>query len=70
MYIGIRVKYPLFLSYFKESLLFQTDFRKKFSNIKFLENPSSGSHADRQTDIRTDRHDEANSHFSQFFESA
>jgi len=37
--------------------------------IKFHENPSSETklfHADRQTEGRTDRHDEANSRFSQF----
>ena len=28
MYIGIRVKYPLFLSDFNETVTFSTDFRK------------------------------------------
>jgi len=37
------------------------------SSIKFLENPSSGS---RVAWERTDRHDEANSRFSQFCEGA
>jgi len=44
-------------------------FFEKYSDIKFHENPSSLAemfHADR----REDRHDEANSHFSQLCESA
>jgi hypothetical protein len=40
---------------------------EKCSNIKFLENPSSGSRD--VTDRRTNGHDEANSHCSQFCES-
>jgi len=28
MYIGLHVKYPLFLSDFKETCIFSTDFRK------------------------------------------
>jgi len=45
---------------------------EKYSNIKFHENPSSGSWVVpcRQTDGRADRHVEANSHFLQFYESA
>jgi protein-tyrosine phosphatase len=41
---------------------------KKFSNVEFHENPSSGSRVVpcRWTD-RTDRHDEANGFFSQFY---
>jgi len=41
MYIGLRVKYLLFLSDFKETWIFSTVFRKR-SNIKFHENPSIG----------------------------
>jgi hypothetical protein len=37
MYIGLHVKYPLFLSHFIESLIYYN------SDIKFHENPSSGS---------------------------
>ena len=40
---------------------FSTDFRKKSSNIKFHENPSSGSRA--VPCGQTDRHDEANGRF-------
>ena len=41
-------------------------FEKKSSNIKFYENPSSGSRM--LTDGQMDRYDEANSRFSQFCE--
>ena len=40
---GLRVKYPLFLSDFNQSLISSTDFREKKSHIKFHENPSSGN---------------------------
>jgi len=45
---------------------------EKHSNVKFHENPSSGSRAVPcgQTNGRTDIHEEANSHFSQFCERA
>jgi len=49
MYIGLHVKYPLFL-------------------LDFNENPLSGSRFVPRG--RTDRHDAANSRFSQFFERA
>jgi len=41
---------------------------EKSSKTKFSKNPSSGSRVDPcgRTDGRTDRHDEANSSFSQF----
>ena len=41
--ISIHVKYPLFLSDFNEAWIFTTDFKKKCCNIKFHENPFSGS---------------------------
>jgi hypothetical protein len=42
IYIGLHVKYPLFLSDFNETWTFSTDFEKS-SNTKFHENPPSGS---------------------------
>jgi len=41
---------------------------EKYSNSKLLENPSFGSRV--VPCGQTDRHDEVNSRFSQFFESA
>jgi len=41
MCVGIQVKYPLFLSDFKETLILSTEIRK-IPNINFHENPSSG----------------------------
>jgi len=35
MYIGLRVKYPWFLSDFNETLIFWTHL-EKYSNIKFM----------------------------------
>jgi hypothetical protein len=40
MYIGLQVKYPFFVSDFNE---FSRKIFRKYSNIKFHENPSSGS---------------------------
>jgi len=67
MHIGLHVKYPLFLLDFNETGLSGHIF-EKYSNIKFHENLFSESQVvpcgwiDRQTD----KHDDANSCFSQF----
>jgi len=42
MFIGLHIKYTLFLSDFNENLIFSTDFQKTLS-IKYHENPSSGN---------------------------
>jgi hypothetical protein len=71
-YMIKNVHRSFILLYFNETETFSTDF-PKFSNSKFHKNPSSGNRVvphgltDEQTDSRqTDRHDEADSHFSHF----
>jgi len=67
MYIGLHVKYQLFLSDLNETSIFSTDFRKKPPTSNFMKIRSVGTelfHADGQTD----RRDEANRRFSQFCE--
>ena len=57
MYIGFRVKYPLFLSHCNETSGLFGQGLGKYRNIKFQEIPSSGSRGvprgqnDRQTDM-------------------
>ena len=66
MYIGLHVKYMLFCQVLMKLEYYGLSF-KKYSNIKFHENPSVGAelfHADGQ------RHDKANSRVSIFCEGA
>jgi hypothetical protein len=66
MYIGLHVKYRYCCQ-----ILMKLEFSRRFFeklSVKFHENPSTGSR-----DVRfgqTDRHDEANTRFSQFCERA
>ena len=62
------VKYPLLLSYFNENGIFLDRCFEKYWNIKFQENPSSGSRV--FPCGGTDRHDEANNRFSHFYKRA
>jgi len=59
-------KVPVILVKFKFDLNFLTDFQEH-SNMKFHENPPTGSRAVTRgwTERQTDRLDEANSHFLQ-----
>jgi hypothetical protein len=58
-------KVPLFLIGFNETLMFWADLFFKFSNIKFYEIPPPPQWG-HSCSVRTDRHDEADSHFLQF----
>ena len=58
----------LYLCGFSETWVFWTYFLKKYSNITFHENPSSGRRF--LSCGQTDRHDEADSRFAEFCECA
>jgi hypothetical protein len=78
MYIGIHVKYLLFLSDVNETLIFSTDFSKNPQIWKFMKNHPMGRNffrmdgwtedrrIERRTERRIERHDEANSRFLNF----
>ena len=74
MYIGLHVKYPLFLSGFNETWICRTDFREmlkyKISWNSAHWKSSFSMRTDGWMDGETDRHDEINSRFSQFCERA
>jgi hypothetical protein len=67
MFIGLRVKYPPFLSDFHETE-FSRQIFEKYPNVKCHENPFSGNQV--VPCGQTDRHDEANSRYSQCYERA
>jgi hypothetical protein len=55
MYICLRIKYPLFMSDFKESLTFLNGFSKNTEISNFIKVRPVGAefHADRRTDGQT-----------------
>jgi len=67
--IGLHAKYPSSFPIIMK-LEFSRKLLEKYSNTRFLENPSSGTRVVScgLTGGRTDRHDEDNSRFSQFCE--
>ena len=77
MYFGLHVN-NLYSCKILLRLIFSTDFFKKYPNIKFHDNPFSGSRVIPcgqtegqiygQTERRKRRHDEVNGRFSQFCE--
>ena len=68
MYIGFHVKNLLSLPDLNETEYFGWIF-EKYSNNEFHENPSGGSRGiPTWMDGETERHDRANSRFSQFYE--
>ena len=66
MYMGVHVTYryscPTLIKLGFSRQIFLK--KKKYSNTKFHENPSSGSRCSRRADRRTGRHDEANQSLS------
>jgi hypothetical protein len=68
MYVDLHVQYPLFVCGFKETWSHFDRFSKIYPNIKFHENLSGGSQVVPRwrMDVRSDRHEEGVSHFSQF----
>ena len=63
MYIGLHVKYPLFVSDFERNLDFLENFRKNTQIQIFMKIRRVGAELF-EPGGRTDRHDEANSRFS------
>ena len=64
-----HVKYPLFLSDWNKTWILSTMFEKKKLKYQIPSKPAQWeASCSMWTDERTDRHDEANSHFSQFCE--
>jgi hypothetical protein len=71
MWKRLHVKYALLLSDFNETWVSQHILENL--NTKFYQNPSVEIelfHADGQLDGPSEGHDEANSHFSEFWERA
>ena len=70
VHTGLRVKYPCYSCQVLMKFELLRQIFEKYSNIKYHENPSSGNRVVlcRQADGQTDRHDEADSRFSQFDE--
>ena len=67
VHVGRDVKYRLLLWDFNEIWIFSNQFSKKYSNIKFHENPPSESRF--VPCAQTNIHDEADSHYPQRFKT-
>jgi hypothetical protein len=70
MYSGLYITYSLFLSDFNETWIFLTGFRKILKNQISWKSVQWKPSCSMRTDGQTDRHDEANSRFSQFCKRA
>ena len=74
--VGLRIKYHLFLSDFIETWTFATDFRKilvhqiPWKSVRCEPNRYMRAGGRTDTDRQTDRHDDTNGRFSQFYEHA
>jgi len=69
MCVCLHVKYLLSCQIFTK-LKFYGQIFKNTRNVKFYENPFNGNNFGFLEDRQMDKHDEANSHFSQFCECA
>jgi len=69
MYIGLHAQDPLFLSDMNETCTLQTDFQKNSQISNFMKTRPIGADLNRAGG-QMDRHNEANSRFSQFCERA
>jgi len=69
MYICLSVKYPFFLLDINGTWIFLYRFSKNTQMSNFMKIRPVGAELFHR-DGQTDRHDEANSRFSQFFERA
>ena len=59
MYIGLRVKHPLFLSGFNEICIFHDRFSKITQITNFMTVRPEGGSCSTRTEGQTDRHDKA-----------
>jgi hypothetical protein len=66
IYRNLHAKYPLFLSYFTETLVFWIDFRKILKCKSSWRSIQWQPICSMQMDKHIDKYDEANGHFSQF----
>jgi hypothetical protein len=70
MYIGIHVKYPLFLCEFERNLISLDGFSKSTNLMRILPGGAKLLHEEKGTDGQTYKHEEVNIRFSQFGERA
>jgi len=70
MHIDLHVQYQLLLSDFNETWIFSIDFREILKYQTSWKAVYWGPSCSMRTDERTNRHDDANSRFPRFYESA